>query len=48
MSDQFDVTEPLDENETALTGRINSDLPFEEALKVLLREPVIESAPEEP
>jgi hypothetical protein len=47
MSDKFNVTEPLDENETSLTGRINSELPFDEALALLLKAPEIEPGPAE-
>jgi hypothetical protein len=35
----FDPTEPIDEEENGLTGRINSDLSFEEAVKRLLNPP---------
>jgi hypothetical protein len=41
----FVPTEPIDEEENELGGRINSQLPFEDALKVLLKGDVPEVQP---
>ena len=41
----FVPTEPIDEEENELGGRINSDLPFEDAVKKLLNTDLREPEP---